>query len=139
MFREDGATEMEARSYWRLAGEMVWLGCEVLPQASVIGSVMQQKVPFLKVGDLLEGNKMLKEIQDLQPIVVFRKPCDEIQGKVVLTYSDAAFNISSRHSYGQTGLVRGLWMRPKNGSEINHAIDWLSAKQKRITYSSYGA
>lgn len=137
--REDDATNHEVRSYRRLAGEMIWIGCGVLPQGLVIGSMMQQRVPFLKVKDLIEANRMWKELKDLDPIIAFKNPGSEVETRSVLTYSDAAFNISAKQSYGQTGVITGLWMLRKDGTEIYHAIDWLSTKQKRISHSSYGA
>lgn len=138
-FKDDKATDQEIYEYRRLAGEMIWIGCSVLPQALVVGSTMQQRVPYLTVQDLIDGNRMLKEMRDLEPLVVFKKPPEIVKEMAVLTYSDAAFNISSRQTYGQTGIICGLWFGSDNKGTTYHPIDWCSSKQRRISHSSYGA
>ena len=58
----------------------------------------------------------------------------------IVTFSDAAFNICSSTSYGQSGFVSGILYRTRSGDERTfHALDWGSTKQRRVTHSSYGA
>lgn len=40
---------------------------------------------------------------------------------------------------GQTGLITGLRIKRKHGIDLFHALDWSSSKQKRVSYSPYGA
>lgn len=41
--------------------------------------------------------------------------------------------------YGQTGFLTGLRIKQKSEIDLYHAIDWASGKQKRVSYSPYGA
>lgn len=83
---------------------------------------MQQKIPTLKVADLVEENNVLKETRDLEPTVVFKNPGLMTKDRAILT-SDAAFNITSRQPYGYTGVISGLLLRQNDGSKIYHTID----------------
>lgn len=57
----------------------------------------------------------------------------------ILTFSDASFNISSKQVYGQTGVIKGIAVNNEHGFPNFYPIDWASAKQRRVTHSSYGA
>ena len=41
--------------------------------------------------------------------------------------------------YGQTGLLTVLRIKQRDGVDLYHPIDWPSSKQKRVSYSPYGA
>ena len=41
--------------------------------------------------------------------------------------------------YGQTGLLSGLRIEMKIGIDYFHLTDWCSHKQRRVSYSPYGA
>lgn len=59
---------------------------------------------------------------------------------LVATFSDASFIISSSQCYGPTGIITGILIYSGDGEpNIFHAVDWSSAKKRRISYSSYGA
>lgn len=105
---DEKATKSEVAQYRSLAGAMIWAGSGALPQAAYVGSEMQQRIPSLKVHDLCEANGMLKEMRDLKPIVAFPKPNKEIKTATITSFSDAAFNISKKNQYGQTGILTGL-------------------------------
>lgn len=136
---EDKATEDEYQQYRSLSGSIMWAGNGTLPQAAFTGSFMQQKAPKLRVHDLTEGNKMLKELKDLNPTITFRKLRTGITKIDVWTFSDASFNIVSGRDYGQTGIVTGIRAEGKDGEHAFHLVDWASTKQRRISHSSYGA
>lgn len=137
--REEQASTSEVGVFRTLAGELIWVGCGVLPQATVIGSVMQQSIPRLTVHDLVEANAALKEMKDLRAVIVYPSVSSGVTEKSITTFSDAAFNISSHQAYGQTGVLTGLRMRLRDGSDVYHLIDWVSCKQRRVSHSSYGA
>lgn len=63
------ATEEEYYKYRSLSGSNVWAANGSFPQASFLGSHMQQFAPQLRVRDLTESNKMLKDIRDLDPVI----------------------------------------------------------------------
>lgn len=133
------ATPHEYKDYRSLAGSIIWAGNGAMPQAAYVGSFMQQVAPRLRVSDMTEANKMLKEIKDLNPQIMFRKLNSEIISIDVWTFSDASFNIVAGRDYGQTGIVTGLKIQGKNGESTMHMIDWTSNKQRRVSHSSYGA
>jgi len=138
--RMEKVSDKELSTYQVLAGELVWIGCGALPQAAFAGSSMQQSMPRLTVEDLRDANSTLKELKDLPAIVKFRTPPMHTSHADVFSFSDAAFNVSSTQIYGQTGLITGIRMNGSNTEpDILHLIDWTSAKQRRVSYSSYGA
>lgn len=135
----DKATKTEYDAYRSLAGCIIWTGHATLPFASFIGSNMQQIAPRLRVCDVMEGNKMLKESRDLEPAIVYNKPKSAVTRIEVWTYSDASFNISSTKEYGQSGILMGLMIYTEDNDNIFHVVDWSSSKQRRVSHSSYGA
>lgn len=136
---DEKASKAEILEYRSLAGGMTWAGSGVLPQAAYMGSAMQQRVPQLRVRDLCEANGMLKEMKDLKPILSFPKVCDDVKSIRILSFSDASFNIGGSNQYGQTGIITGLEFLSRNDERIYHLVDWASSKQRRVSYSSYGA
>ena len=134
----ENATESETTLFRSLAGTMLWLGKGVLPPAAYASSAMQQRLSNLKVGHVIEANDMVRDIKKLDPTLFFRQ-ADQVKQAWVTTFSDASFNISSRKSYGQTGVICGIRTTMNEGSEQYYVIDWVSTKQKRISHSSYGA
>lgn len=132
------ASENEITAFRSLAGTLLWLGKGVLPPAAYASSTMQQKISMLKVGHLLEANEIVRDIKKLQPTLLFRRT-GNVTKAMITTFSDASFNITSRKSYGQTGLVLGVRTTMDDGYEMFHMLDWVSTKQRRISHSSYGA
>lgn len=140
--RMEKATEAEIGAFRALAGEFVWIGSSSVPQAAYIGSWMQQRVPNLRVEELVQANGMLKEAREMKADIMFRPPADNTNKVVVTTFSDAAFNISQSATYGQTGIVCGIRFVAGGDDEqhdVYHLIDWASLRQRRVCYSSYGA
>ena len=81
---------------------------------------------------------MTKELLQLNPWITFRKVVDVIN-VVVTTFTDARFNKNRSRDYGQSGMVTGLRITRTSGLDCFHPIDWCSNKQRRVSYSSYGA
>lgn len=136
------ASDEEVQKYRALAGELVWLGCGVMPQAATIGSLMQQRVPRLQVKDLMSANRELEQLRSMPAVLTFRRPEGNVVAAEVLTFSDASFNISPKISYGQSGIVAGILYTVRDhgrSEEVYHMVDWASIKQRRVSYSSYGA
>lgn len=65
---------------------------------------MEQIGPHLRLGDLTEVDRMLKEMRDIPPIVMFRK-LHGIKHIQVWTYSDASSNIVAGRSTGRRQLL----------------------------------
>lgn len=128
-------TPHELTDFKRLCGELIWLGCSVLPQAAFMASFLQQQLPHLKVKHLVEANSMLRHLKTLRASIRYLRPPSSTD-IIVKTYSDAARNVSKHMSYVQTGLITTLVFQ---NCQVMHPIDWSSCKQKRVCYSSYGA
>lgn len=137
---QESVTKEDILSYQSLAGALLWLGSAVMPQASSIATLMQQKITRLRVCDLLDANARLHELRNFKSNIRYNRVRDGARLKVC-TFSDASFNISEHTSYGQTVLISGLPFDANRGSRgtIFHAIDWTSTKQCRVSHSSYGA
>ena len=109
------ATEKEVTLFRSLAGELVWIGCGVLPQAAAVGSLLQQQVSHLRVSHIRRANNILGEIQRLRSVILYPPPPAPVVEAKVTTFSDAAFNISPQRSYGQSGLVFRLQCKTRDG------------------------
>ena len=73
-------------------------------------------------------------MRDLLPVIKYVKP-ESIKSPIYLGLSDAS---QGKTSYVHTGYVSGIQLSAKGGG-IFYLIDWLSAKQGRVSFSSIGA
>ena len=124
------------RHFRTLAGTLLYLGNGVLPQASFVTSIFQQKISALSVRHLVEANNMIDELLCLSPWIKFIKSSD-VRNVIISSFSDASH--PKDRDYGQSGIICGLRIITNNGVDLFHTIDWFSHKQKRVSYSSYGA
>lgn len=79
---------------------------------------------------MTEANKKVKEMLDLDLVIVFRKLGSTVRKMEVHTYSDASFSIVSEPTYGQTGIFTGLMLTGHKDESIFHIVDWACTKQK---------
>lgn len=86
-------------------------------------------------------NDFSAELLNLKPWITLKAPAgvEEISKVLVSTFSDAAFNQTTSSGYGQRGVLMGLRIHLKNGVDLFHALDSVSNKQCRVSYSPYGA
>lgn len=137
---QEMATEEEKTQYRSLAGTLLYMGNAVMPQASYVTSVLQQQISALRVKHLAQANEMVKELLQLEPVLKYMKPAN-IKNAIVSSFSDASH--PRDRDYGQTGLLCGLRIEQdqtySDTRDIFHMIDWSSHRQKRVSYSSYGA
>jgi len=127
-------TDAELTAFLGLTGSLNFLGHGTLPQAAFAASHLQQKVGNLLVQDLTTANKVLAEIKSLSPSLRFQSS-GKLDNPSYLAFSDAS---QGSGSYGQTGYISGVYL-PAGGENIFHALDWLSCKQSRVSFSSIGA
>lgn len=132
--QEDKCTELEKKSFLALTGSLNFLGHGVLPQAAFVASHLQQLIGRLTVAHLVTANKALMEVKSLSPKILFRTP-SLLASPTYLAFSDAS---QGKSSYGQTGFISGIHFTSESGP-IFHPLDWLSAKQHRVSFSSIGA
>ena len=118
---------------------MNFLGAGVLPQASLAASLLQQRVSKLTVDNLREANKVVAEILKLSPLINYRHQQSRVTNACIQTFSDASFNIKSNQDYGQSGILTELSADTLSRDSIYHVLDWSIHKQRRFSYSAYGA
>lgn len=136
--RDERVTKEEERSYRALAGTLMYLGNSIIPQASMATSKMQQRLGNLRVKDLVEGNLVTKEMLRLRPYIRYIRPVN-VTNMRLISISDASHG-GADCVYGQTGGLCGLVIESEGSSEvIYHPIGWTSHKQKRVSYSAFGA
>lgn len=134
----DLVNDRERSEYRSLAGTLLYLGQAVLPQACLVASKIQQRLGMLKVAHLVDANEMLAELHKLKPRLVYRNP-GNITNVIISTLSDASHGASDE-IYGQSGVLCGLKItNATNSAPFFHAVSWTSHKQRRVTYSSFGA
>ncbi len=130
----DQATIDELTSFLGLTGKMNFLGHGCLPSASFVASHLQQLTGNLKVEDLKTANKAFGEIRQLSPKLLYRSvPANP--SVMYVSFSDAS---QGKQSYGQTGYISGILFQTPT-ELVFHVLDWHSAKQTRISFSSIGA
>ena len=138
--QESPMTEQELEQYRGMSGMLNWAGRAAVPAACFIASDMQQKLASPRVRHLCSANGMLAELKKLAPRILYKAPSKPIVESFLAGFSDAAFNISSAKSYGQSGYVSGVAYRQRDGTRLDlHVTDWNSGKQRRVCNSSYGA
>lgn len=131
------ATQQEVEEYRSIAGSLNFLGTGTLPEAAFVASVFLQRQPNLLVHDLTVGSRMVAELKRMDASIVFVRPPEGVREVRLLGFSDGSFNVIGGNAYGQAGYVSGLLFL-SNATPIFHAYDWLSAKQRRVVYSSFG-
>lgn len=122
-----------------MAGDLTWASNGLIPYASYAGSYMQPTAPRLRVGDITEGNNILKKMKDMDPVILYKKPHFEITPTEVCPYSYAAFNLMSSKDHGQTCILLGLMLKTTRRENIFYFMDWISSKQWRVSHSAYRA
>lgn len=131
------ATVRETQDYRALAGTLLYLGNGVMPQASLVVSIMQQKIGNLKVEHLIDANIMVAELMKLGSKIIYRKVSNPTD-VCLFTLSDAAH--PRNRDYGQIGILTGILAKSGHFSmDVFHLIYWTSHKQQRVSHSSYGA
>lgn len=71
----------------------------MLRQVVLVGSILQQKIGYLRVAGLLKAKTILMEIIEMKATLRFN--CENTsETRRIVTYSDGSFNISSKQVYG---------------------------------------
>lgn len=129
-------TSQELRDYQKLCGSLNFIGDGILPQASYVASYLQQNVPRLTVSGLVTANHLLRDLKTLDPSTTYRSPPNVEFAPAYLAFSDASMG---RSAYGQTGYLSGIYMPMEGDYGFYHVLDWVSGKQRRVSFSSIGA
>lgn len=72
-------------------------------------------------------------------MILYKNPTSSTTRATISTYSDSAFNVTKGRKYGQTCFVTGIKYETDNEpSDVYHAIYWISSKEIRASFYSYG-
>lgn len=100
--------------------------------------MIQQKLVRLTVKHLRDAIDILNDIVHLRPCVVFRRS-EMVRCNSVCTLSDASYG-GNNMVYGKTVIISGIRFYGKSTEQaFIHPIVCSSHKQRRISYSSFGA
>ncbi len=100
-----------------------------LPVAFYVASHYQQRIGRLTAPDMRELNSALKEVQNLQPCLLYLAPLSEFKAKY-LAFSDVS---QGKYSYGQTGYIYGFCSRHNRLSCITY---WTGTVLNKAGYLS---
>lgn len=132
------ADDREKSEYRSLAGVLLYIGQAVLPHACFVASKIQQKLGSLKVGHIIDANTMVVDLKKLRPALTFKQP-KKVSNVLICSLSDASHG-GHDEIYGQSGVITGLKVDQIEGdSTLFHPISCSSHKQRRVSYSSFGA
>lgn len=90
------------KNYRALAGTLLFLGNGVLLQAAVVTSKIQQRLGKLRIQDIIDVNRMTREILNLKPSIKYKKINSVCDVKLV-SLSDALHS-GGNDIYGKLGF-----------------------------------
>lgn len=139
LLSDKSAATNELLFFRALARTLVWSENSGLFHAALAGSTLQQRISRLKVKNFLEADIILKELEQMRPVITYRVlPRGAIS--TVCPFTDAPFSISKSQAYEQSGILPGISFEVKSDtSPTYHLTDWCSLKQRRVSQSFYGA
>lgn len=117
----------------------MWAGNRKHPQASFSASYMQHAELRFRVHYLKEATKMLKELKEFRPSILFRTMNAPIEEVEVWAFSDTQFNISSARDYGRTRIFSRLLHSGDKMNKNFHEIDWKISEQGKVSNFTYEA
>lgn len=135
---DDTATAAKASHFRPFSGSLMWLENGALPQASYVRFYLQEKMSSPEIKHLMEANVILKETKNLYQTIKFRKTASKAPNSIVCTFPGASYNISTKQVHGQTVFITGIAIDDSIASPMYYITDWSSAKERRVTRSSYG-
>lgn len=121
--KKSAAQTYEIRLYPIVAEQLIWVGCESLPQAALVGLLMQQKISKLTVARLVDVDKMIHELRNLGLLIICWHLIRKIATANVVFFLNSSFNISLNQIFGQKGVINELKCRAKNDITTYYIID----------------
>lgn len=99
----------------------MWLGAGEPLQEMFVESYIQKRIGDLRGRNLMEGNRLLKQLKPLQTTLRYRRG-DTEQTREVCTFSETSFSIAADLEYEQTGVIIGT-VGKKGDERFLHVID----------------
>lgn len=125
---EEDANSVDLSAYRSSTGCIGWIGVAASPFSSLASSVLQQKVPGLKVKDLISQVNHLKMLHSLGTVITNKRLIEKGEYEMsIVVFSDANRHDSCRKIGFIAGLVVGEF---KSGSPL-YTLTWSSRKSRR--------
>jgi len=125
---EEKANAVELSAFRSSAGSIGWIGVSASPFCALASSSLQQKVPDLKVKDLVHAINHLHMLKKLGTVIKYCRPEKRGEYEIsVVVFSDA----NRSNSSGQLGFIAGLVIGDFKKDSPFHAFAWASRKSKR--------
>lgn len=106
-YRHEPSTKEELRLSGSIAGALVWIGPAESAYPLCIALFMQQRIPRLRFGDIVDINKKFKELRDSTSQLTFlASRAYSIQ--TVSLFSNVVFKFFTLQSIGQSGSLIGI-------------------------------
>ena len=110
----------------------------ILQNTFFVASKMQQRLGRLTVRKLIEANDILSDLKRSGAVMRYKAPRSTRSIRLVF-FSDASHS-GTDEVYGQSGFLSGLLIEQEdNSTTLYSCVAWSSHKQKKVSYSSYGA
>jgi len=125
---DENANPVELSAYRSINGIIGWIGAAASPFCSFASSYLQQRLPNVKVRDIITQINMLRQLKRLGSVIQYKRPTDSEKYEVsILIFADANRGKES----GQLGFVAGLLIGDFKSGSIFHTLSWISQKSKR--------
>jgi len=119
---------IELSAYRSVNGQIGWIGAAASPFCSFASSYLQQRLPDVKVRDLVTQINMLKLLKKFGSVIHFKRPTDKKEYSIsILIFADA----NRGNTAGQLGFIAGLIIGDFKSGTIFHTLSWRSQKSKR--------
>jgi len=123
---DEPANAVEIAAFRSIYGSIGWIGAAASPFCSFTSSYLQQRLPGVKVRDIITQVNMLRQIKRFGSVIQFKRPLDTKQYEIsILIFADA------NRGSGQLGVISGLLIGEFKSGSIFHTINWISQKSKR--------
>jgi len=125
---EDIANPIEISGYRSVNGSIGQIGSTASPFCSFASSILQQKIPKLKVKSIVDQVNHVKILKKLGSLIKFKRPSEKGSFDLsVVVFSDA----SRGNDAGQIGYISGLLIGEFKEGSVFHTLSWMSKKSVR--------
>lgn len=125
---EDQANAIEISGFRSVNGSIGQIGSTASPFCSFSSSILQQKIPNLKVKSIVEQVTHVRNLKKFGSMIKFKRPSEKGPFDLsIVVFSDA----SRGNDAGQLGYLSGLLIGPFQEGSVFHTLSWMSKKSVR--------
>lgn len=135
------ASKMEVKSLRSVSGSIIYLGIANYPQALMISSVLQQRLPHMNVGNIKEINGVIRVPMRRDRSVTYKNPNQRYDTSRIVVFVDARYphkGFNRINAVAQEGCIAGIAFGERAGDSF-HLLYYFSRKQRRVLDSSSAA